>query len=104
MAVKLDAARLLIHRAAARAGRGFPDALEAAKAKTFAAGTAQEGTSQALQIHDAAGYGRSLPPARGLRFGPAGGRRVGDALSYARGSSPSGSPPASRPCPPRRRP
>ena len=58
MAIKLDAARLLIHRAAARAGRGFPDALDAAKAKTFAAETAQEVTSQALQIHGAAGYGR----------------------------------------------
>ena len=44
-----------------RAGRGFPDALDAAKAKTFAAETAQEVTSQALQIHGAAGYGRTLP-------------------------------------------
>ena len=67
MAIKLDAARLLIHRAAARAGRDFPDALEAAKAKTFAAETAQEVTSQALQIHGAAGYGRSLPLERMVR-------------------------------------
>ena len=58
MAIKLDAARLLIHRAAANAGTGFPDALEAAKAKTFAAEMAQEVTGQALQIHGAAGYGR----------------------------------------------
>ena len=67
MAVTLDAARLLIHRAAARAGRGFPDALEAAKAKTFAAEAAQTITSQALQIHGAAGYGRSLPLERMMR-------------------------------------
>ena len=67
MAIVLDAARLLIHRAAARAGRGFPDALEAAKAKTFAAEMAQEVTSQALQIHGAAGYGRSLPLERMAR-------------------------------------
>jgi alkylation response protein AidB-like acyl-CoA dehydrogenase len=67
MAIKLDAARLLIHRAAAGAGRGFPDALDAAKAKTFAAETAQEITSQALQIHGAAGYGRSLPLERMMR-------------------------------------
>ncbi|MEX2148236.1 MAG: acyl-CoA dehydrogenase family protein [Candidatus Rokuibacteriota bacterium] len=67
MAITLDAARLLIHRAAARAGREFPDALEAAKAKTFAAETAQEVTSQALQIHGAAGYGRSLPLERMVR-------------------------------------
>lgn len=67
MALRLDAARLLIHRAAARAGHGFPDALEAAKAKTFAAEMAQEVTSQALQIHGAAGYGRSLPLERMVR-------------------------------------
>lgn len=67
MALKLDAARLLIQRAAARAGRGFPDALEAAKAKTFAAEMAQEVTSQALQVHGAAGYGRSLPLERMVR-------------------------------------
>ncbi len=57
MAIKIDAARLMIHRAAARAGHRFPDALEAAKAKTFAAETAQQVTSEALQIHGAAGYG-----------------------------------------------
>ena len=67
MAIRIDAARLLIHRAAARAGRGFPDALEAAKAKTFAAEMAQEVTSQALQIHGAAGYGRTLPLERMMR-------------------------------------
>ncbi len=67
MALRLDAARLLIHRAAARAGRGFPDPLEAAKAKTFAAETAQHVTSEALQIHGAAGYGRSLPLERMVR-------------------------------------
>jgi len=67
MAVGLDAARLLIHRAAVRAGRGFPDAVEAAKAKTFAAEMAQAVTSQALQIHGAAGYGRSLPLERMAR-------------------------------------
>ena len=42
-------------------------ALEAAKAKTFAAEMAQEVTSQALQIHGAAGYGRSLPLERMMR-------------------------------------
>ena len=63
----LDAARLLIHRAAANARDGFPDALESAKAKTFAAEMAQEVTSQALQIHGAAGYGRALPLERMAR-------------------------------------
>ncbi len=67
MAIRLDAARLLIHRAAANAAHDFPDALEAAKAKTFAAEMAQEVTSQALQIHGAAGYGRGLPLERMVR-------------------------------------
>lgn len=67
MAVKLDAARLLIHRAAVNAGHDFPHPLEAAKAKTFAAEMAQEVTSQALQIHGAAGYARSLPLERMMR-------------------------------------
>ncbi|HYB71435.1 MAG TPA: acyl-CoA dehydrogenase family protein [Candidatus Bathyarchaeia archaeon] len=68
MAIKLDAARLLIHRAAANATRGgFPDPLEAALAKTFAAEMAQEVTGQALQIHGAAGYGRGLPLERMAR-------------------------------------
>jgi alkylation response protein AidB-like acyl-CoA dehydrogenase len=67
MAIKIDAARLLIHRAAANAGPDFPDALEAATAKTFAAEMAQEVTGQALQIHGAAGYGRALPLERMVR-------------------------------------
>jgi hypothetical protein len=67
MAIALDAARLLVYRAAARAGTGFPDPLEAAKAKTFAAEAAQEITNQALQIHGAAGYGRALPLERMVR-------------------------------------
>jgi 3-sulfinopropanoyl-CoA desulfinase len=67
MAIKLDAARLLIHRAAVNAGSRFPDALEAAKAKTFAAEMAQEVTGQALQVHGAAGYGRALPIERMVR-------------------------------------
>src|SRR5438876_730966 len=67
MAIKIDAARLMIHLAAARAGHRFPDALEAAKAKTFAAETAQQVTSEALQIHGAAGYGRTLPLERMMR-------------------------------------
>jgi alkylation response protein AidB-like acyl-CoA dehydrogenase len=67
MAVKIDAARLLIHRAAARAGHDFPEALEAAKAKTFAAEIAQEVTSQALQIHGALGYSRTVPLERMAR-------------------------------------
>ena len=67
MALRLDAARLLIHRAAARGDRAFPDAYEAAKAKTFSAETAQYVTSEALQIHGALGYSRNVPLERMLR-------------------------------------
>jgi alkylation response protein AidB-like acyl-CoA dehydrogenase len=67
MAIKIDAARLLIYRAAANADTAFPDALEAATAKTFAAEMAQEVTNQALQIHGAAGYGQALPLERMVR-------------------------------------
>jgi alkylation response protein AidB-like acyl-CoA dehydrogenase len=67
MALRVDAARLLIHRAAVRAGKGFPDALEAAKAKTFAAETAQQVTGEALQIHGALGYSRTIPLERMVR-------------------------------------
>ena len=67
MAIAIHAARLLIYRAAANAGAGFPDALEAAKAKTFAAEMAQAVTGGALQIHGAAGYGRALPLERMVR-------------------------------------
>jgi alkylation response protein AidB-like acyl-CoA dehydrogenase len=67
MAIAIDAARLLIHRGAANARDGFPDALESAKAKTFAAEMAQQVTNQSLQIHGAAGYGRALPVERMVR-------------------------------------
>ena len=67
MAIKVDAARLLIHRAACTDVEGFPEPLQSAKAKTFAAEMAQEVTSQALQIHGAAGYGRGLPLERMAR-------------------------------------
>jgi alkylation response protein AidB-like acyl-CoA dehydrogenase len=67
MEIELDAARLLVHRGACSAQDGFPDPLQAAKAKTFAAEMAQRVTSQALQIHGAAGYGRGLPLERMVR-------------------------------------
>ncbi len=67
MVIKLEAARLLIHRAAVNAGDSFPDKFEAAVAKTFAAETAIEVTSQALQIFGGNGYSRELPLERMLR-------------------------------------
>ncbi|MBI2153643.1 MAG: acyl-CoA dehydrogenase family protein [Candidatus Rokubacteria bacterium] len=67
MILKLEASRLLIHRAAVNAGDGLPDKFEAALAKTFAAESAIEVTSQALQVFGGDGYSRELPLERMLR-------------------------------------
>ena len=68
--IALDAARLMIWRAAASAettGTGFPDPLMAAEAKVIASETAIKVTNDALQLHGARGYGRSLPLERMAR-------------------------------------
>ena len=67
MATQLAAARLLIHKAAAGAGDGFPDMVEAAQAKIFASEMAQKVTNDALQLFGAEGYGRDLPLERMVR-------------------------------------
>ena len=50
MAIELDAARLLIYRAASNAGAGLPDPIEAAKAKAFANEVAIRVSNQAHAI------------------------------------------------------
>ncbi len=68
--IQLDAARLMLWRAAAsaeRTGSGFPDPLLAAEAKVIASETAIKVTNDALQLHGANGYGRSLPLERMVR-------------------------------------
>ncbi len=70
MNVSLDAARLMLWRAAASAqtnASGFPDALMAAQAKLLASETAVKVTNDALQMHGAAGYSRNLPLERMVR-------------------------------------
>jgi hypothetical protein len=70
MHMALDAARLMIWRAAASAetaGTGFPDPLLAAEAKVIASETAIKVTNDALQIHGAMGYSRNLPLERMAR-------------------------------------
>ncbi len=70
MSVQLEAARLLVHRAAASAAadrHGFPDMAAAARAKLFAAEMAQKVTNDALQLFGASGYGRDLPLERMVR-------------------------------------
>ena len=61
MAVKLDAARLLIHRAAVNATAGFPSETEAAMAKTFANEAALAVVSDAMQLFGANGYSCAYP-------------------------------------------
>jgi alkylation response protein AidB-like acyl-CoA dehydrogenase len=70
MKIALDAARMMIWRAAASAettGTGFPDPLMAAEAKIIASETAIKVTSDALQMHGAMGYSRNLPLERMMR-------------------------------------
>ena len=62
--------KFLVWRAAASAqtsGSGFPDPLLAAQAKIIASETAIKVTNDALQIHGAMGYSRSLPLERMAR-------------------------------------
>jgi alkylation response protein AidB-like acyl-CoA dehydrogenase len=76
MAIELDAARLLVYRAASNAGNGLPSAIEASMAKTFANEMAIRVTNQALQIFGGHGYLKSMPVERylrGARFGAVGG-------------------------------
>jgi alkylation response protein AidB-like acyl-CoA dehydrogenase len=67
MALQVEAARQLVYRAAANAGRGFPDMIESAMAKTLASETAARVTNDALQVFGASGYSRDLPLERMVR-------------------------------------
>jgi alkylation response protein AidB-like acyl-CoA dehydrogenase len=67
MATDLDAARLLLLRAAALADAGRPFATEASKAKLFAATAARTHASEAVQIHGGYGYTTEFPVERYYR-------------------------------------
>jgi alkylation response protein AidB-like acyl-CoA dehydrogenase len=68
MAVAVDAARAMVHRAArSRGPNGFPDPVLAAKAKILTAETAVKVTNDALQIWGSAGYARDNPMERMVR-------------------------------------
>ena len=68
MATGLDAARLMLYRAATSApDGGFPDVAMAAQAKILASETAIKVTNDSLQIFGAAGYSRDLPLERMVR-------------------------------------
>jgi 3-sulfinopropanoyl-CoA desulfinase len=66
MSVQLEAARLMLHRAA-RCKGAFPDMTEAAQAKILAAETANRVANDALQLFGSSGYSRHLALERHVR-------------------------------------
>ena len=56
MVIQVEAARLLIYRAAAGAGRGAPDSGQASIAKCFANEMAKRVSDRAIQLHGGYGY------------------------------------------------
>ena len=77
MAMKLDAARLLVYRAATGAGQGLPSVYEASMAKCYANEMVREVTDKAMLVFGGYGYSRDFPIERMLRdaraWGVAGG-------------------------------
>ena len=67
MRMKVDAARLLIWRAACNAEQGLPSVIESSVAKCFANEIAREVTGHAVQLMGAYGYSREYPMERRLR-------------------------------------
>jgi alkylation response protein AidB-like acyl-CoA dehydrogenase len=67
MAMDLDAARLLVYRAAALADTGKPFTVEASKAKLFASTAARKHAAEAVQIHGGYGYTTEFPAERHYR-------------------------------------
>jgi alkylation response protein AidB-like acyl-CoA dehydrogenase len=67
MATEIDAARLLVYRAAWLKERGLPHTEEGAKAKLFASGVARRQTGEAIQILGGYGYTKEFPVERYYR-------------------------------------
>jgi alkylation response protein AidB-like acyl-CoA dehydrogenase len=67
MKTELEAARLLVHRAARLADAGQPYSREASMAKLFASEVATRAANKAVQIHGGYGYTREFPVERYLR-------------------------------------
>lgn len=67
MQTKVDAARMLVYRAACSKDAGSPYGVDAAMAKLFAAETAMEVTTKAVQLHGGYGYTRDYPVERMMR-------------------------------------
>jgi alkylation response protein AidB-like acyl-CoA dehydrogenase len=67
MAMRVEAARLLIYRAAVNAGQGLPSVFESSVAKCFANEIGKEVTDMALQVFGGYGYSKEYPIERMLR-------------------------------------
>jgi butyryl-CoA dehydrogenase len=67
MAVKIDAARMLVYRAAYCKDKGVPFSKEAAMAKMYASDAAMAVTTDAVQIFGGYGYTREYPVERLMR-------------------------------------
>ena len=67
MATKIEAARMLVWKAAMKSDSGESNTLEAAHAKRFAADMAMEVTTDAVQIFGGYGYSEEYPVARRMR-------------------------------------
>ncbi len=67
MAMDLEAARLLVYRAAGLADARKPFAVAASKAKLFASTAARTHASEAVQIHGGYGYTTEFPVERYYR-------------------------------------
>jgi len=67
MATSIDAARLLVMRAAYLEDKGLPFSIEASMAKLFASDIAMKATRDAIQVHGGHGYMTDLPLERFYR-------------------------------------
>lgn len=67
MAVQIEAARLLVYRAAFNKSNGIPYSKDAAIAKLFASDTAMKVTTDAVQVFGGYGYSREYPVERLMR-------------------------------------
>jgi butyryl-CoA dehydrogenase len=67
MAMMVESARLLIHRAAVNASQGYPTVLDSSLAKCYANEIAKKVSDLALQIHGGYGYSTEMPIERMVR-------------------------------------
>ena len=67
MATEIEAAKMLVYRAAMNKASGLPYSNEAAMAKLFAANTAMSVTTKCVQLHGGYGYTKDYPVERMMR-------------------------------------